>query len=85
MQLLHRKKCLQHEAAIEPVIDSTEVKPAAEKEMSFDEIFTLKPEVFEPAAVDEDEEETEGSVDNVSQEKEEKQKGRAIPRVGIRP
>ena len=57
------------EPASESVAESTEEKPASEKELSFDEIFTLKPEVFEPAAVEDDEEETEGSGDKTAKKK----------------
>ena len=62
------------ETAIEPVSDSAEEKPAAEKELSFDEIFTLKPEVFEPAVVEEDEEETEGPGETSDKKKKKSKK-----------
>jgi N utilization substance protein A len=57
------------ETGIETVSDTSEEKPAPEKELSFDEIFTLKPEVFEPAAAEEDEEETEGSGETTPKKK----------------
>ena len=62
------------ETAIEQVSDSAEEKPAAEKELSFDEIFTLKPEVFEPAVVEEDEEETEGPGETSDKKKKKSKK-----------
>jgi N utilization substance protein A len=59
------------EAANESVTASTdEQQPAVEKEMSFDEIFSLKPEVFEPAVADDDEEdEAEGSSEKPAEKK----------------
>ncbi|MDP2964964.1 MAG: transcription termination factor NusA [Pelolinea sp.] len=63
------------EAANEPVSDSAEEQPAVEKEMSFDEIFSLKPEVFEPAVADEDEEdEVEGSGEKPTTKKKKSKK-----------
>ena len=63
------------EAANVTESESAEEQPAVEKEMSFDEIFSLKPEVFEPAAVDEDEEEeTEGSGDKSATKKKKSKK-----------
>jgi N utilization substance protein A len=62
------------EAEVEPTSDTADEKPAPEKELSFDEIFTLKPEVFEPAAVEEDEEETEGSSETSPKKKKKNKK-----------
>ena len=37
------------EVSEEPILEVVEEQPAPDKELSFDEIFSLKPEVFEPA------------------------------------
>ena len=62
------------EGSPEPVSETADEKAAPEKELSFDEIFTLKPEVFEPAAVEEDEEETEGSTETTPKKKKKNKK-----------
>ena len=62
------------EGGTEPTPVAGEEKAAPEKELSFDEIFTLKPEVFEPAAVEEDEEETEGSTETAPKKKKKNKK-----------
>ncbi len=62
------------EDTIELVSGSVDEKAAPEKELSFDEIFTLKPEVFEPVAAEEDEEETEGSSETAPKKKKKNKK-----------
>jgi N utilization substance protein A len=69
------EEIISEEAADVSVSDSAAEQPSVDKEMSFDEIFTLKPKVFEPAVADEEEEdEAEGSGEKPDKKKKKSKK-----------
>jgi N utilization substance protein A len=69
-------------AAGEP---SSEAEPQEEEILSFDEIFTLKPEVFEPAVEEEEEEEQEAGQGLTKKKKKGKKKGARFREIEYDP
>jgi N utilization substance protein A len=73
------------EASVEAAAPLTETEPQEEENLSFDEIFTLKPEVFEPAADEEEEEEGEPGQGLTKKKKKGKKKGARFREIEYDP